>query len=211
MVSSRAADSKESQGTNLYPQRTPRFWHGMRFFAALRLLARNQFRVHLFRWGMVFTVLMCGVINSVLSILQRCLHGRKIAATSIETPPVFIVGHWRSGTTYLHELLVRDKRFAYASTYDCFAPHHFVITSWLLPKLFWFLLPEKRPMDNMQIGFDRRKKTTLRFADSMPRLPISVSLYPINLPRTTNFSIWRVCRKRTRAATSRRCAILFNA
>ncbi len=155
MVSSRAADSKESQGTNLYPQRTPRFWHGMRFFAALRLLARNQFRVHLFRWGMVFTVLICGVINSVLSILQRCLHGRKIAATSIETPPVFIVGHWRSGTTYLHELLVRDKRFAYASTYDCFAPHHFVITTWLLPKMFWFLLPEKRPMDNMQIGFDR--------------------------------------------------------
>ena len=134
-VSSMSADSdaggsSSPQGINYYPQRTPRFWHGMRFFAAIRLLARNHFRVHPFRWGMVFTVLLCGIINSILSLLQACLHGRKIAAVSLEGPPVFIVGHWRSGTTYLHELMVRDKRFAYASTYDCFAPHHFVITSW---------------------------------------------------------------------------------
>ena len=110
------------------------------FFAALRLLARNHFRVHPFRWGMVFTVLFCGIINSVLCLLQHCLHGKKIANVSLDAPPIFIVGHWRSGTTYLHELMVRDKRFGYASTYDCFAPHHFVMTSWILPKIFWFLL-----------------------------------------------------------------------
>ena len=152
---SKVGDANSPSGTNTYPQRTPRFWHGMCFFAALRLLARNHFRVHPFRWGMVFTVLFCGMINSVLCLLQRCLHGKKIAAVSLDKPPIFIVGHWRSGTTYLHELMVRDKRFGYASTYDCFAPHHFVMTSWILPKIFWFLLPEKRPMDDMQIGFER--------------------------------------------------------
>ena len=152
---SKAGNTSNPSGINTYPQRTPRFWHGMRFFAALRLLARNHFRVHPYRWGMVFTVLFCGVINSVLSLLQKCLLGKKIEAVSLEQPPIFIVGHWRSGTTYLHELMVRDQRFGYASTYDCFAPHHFVLTSRILPKMFWFLLPEKRPMDNMKIGFER--------------------------------------------------------
>ena len=151
----KAAKAKGPSDVNTYPQRTPRFWHGMRFFSALRLLARNQFRVHPYRWGMVLTVLICGVINSTLSLLQHCLHGKKIEAVSLKQPPIFIIGHWRSGTTYLHELMVRDQRFAYATTYDCFAPHHFVTTSRILPKIFWFLLPEKRPMDNMQIGFER--------------------------------------------------------
>ena len=151
----KAAEAKGPPNVNTYPHRTPRFWHGMCFSAALRLFARNQFRVHPYRWGMVFTVLFCGVINSTLSLLQRFIYGRKIEAISLDQPPIFIVGHWRSGTTYLHELMVRDQRFGYATTYDCFAPHHFVMTSRILPKIFWFLLPEKRPMDNMQIGFER--------------------------------------------------------
>src|ERR1700680_1544342 len=29
---------------------------------------------------------------------------RRIAAVSFDPPPVFIVGHWRSGTTFLHNL-----------------------------------------------------------------------------------------------------------
>ena len=74
---SKAGNASSPSGINTYPQRTPRFWHGMRFFAALRLLARNHFRVHPYRWGMVFTVLFCGVINSVLSLLQKCLFGKK--------------------------------------------------------------------------------------------------------------------------------------
>jgi len=182
-----AGGSSSPQGINYYPQRTPRFWHGMRFFAAIRLLARNHFRVHPFRWGMVFTVLLCGIINSVLSLLQACLHGRKIAAVSLEGPPVFIVGHWRSGTTYLHELMVRDKRFAYASTYDCFAPHHFVITSWILPKLFWFLLPEKRPMDNMQIGFERPQEDDIALCGLDAPTPYFRLAFPNHPPPYNEF------------------------
>ena len=45
--------------------------------------------------------------------LQRLIYGRRIAATEIKEPPIFIIGHWRSGTTYLHELMVCDERFAY--------------------------------------------------------------------------------------------------
>ena len=28
--------------------------------------------------------------------------------SKIDQPPVFIIGHWRSGTTMLHELMIQD-------------------------------------------------------------------------------------------------------
>jgi len=118
----------------------------------LRLLARNRFRVDFLRWGLVATVTFATVINSVLRIVQNILFGKKVARTEIVQPPVFIIGHWRSGTTYLHELLVQDERFAYPTTYECFAPNHFLVSRRALPWFIHLLLPKQRPMDNMLAG-----------------------------------------------------------
>jgi len=43
-------------------------------------------------------------------------------------PPLFLVGHWRSGTTLLHELLCLDARYTYPTTHACMNPHHFVLS-----------------------------------------------------------------------------------
>jgi len=137
-----------------YPFWSPRFWHGMRLGDALRLFARNCFRIHPLRVPMAFFVLGCGLLHTVLHWLERLLYGKQIESVRIEQPPIFIIGHWRSGTTHLHELLVRDPNFAFATTYECFVPHHFLVSRRVLPKLIWFLLPAKRPMDNMSAGFD---------------------------------------------------------
>jgi hypothetical protein len=136
---------------------------------------------------MILTVLLCGTINSILYCLQRWVHGRKIMATEIREPPIFIVGHWRSGTTHLHELMVCDKRFAYASTYDCFAPNHFVISGWLLPKLFWFLLPARRPMDNMKIGFDHPQEDDIALCGLDAPTPYFRLAFPNHPPPYNEF------------------------
>jgi hypothetical protein len=117
-----------------------------------KLLARNGFRIHPLRLGLACTVSACTVFNSVMRLVQSAAYGRKIAETEIEYPPVFIIGHWRSGTTYLHELMVRDDRFAYPNTYECFAPNHFLVTRRFISGLIGILLPRKRPMDNMGTG-----------------------------------------------------------
>lgn len=118
----------------------------------LRLLARNRFRVHPTRWGLVATVGFATVINSVLRLVQTAVYSKKVAGTEIAEPPIFIIGHWRSGTTYLHELLVQDERYSYPNTYECFAPNHFLVTRRTLPWLIHLLLPKQRPMDNMLTG-----------------------------------------------------------
>ena len=74
---------------------------------------------------MAIIVTLVSLMNSLFWLMQSALYGRKIAATDIEEDPIFVIGHWRSGTTLLHELLILDPRHTYPDTFACFAPNHF--------------------------------------------------------------------------------------
>lgn len=135
-----------------YPFWSPRFWHGMRFGDWMRLVRRNGCDVHPSRLAMLCLISSVTPVNSALRLVQKALYGKRVAQSVVKQPPVFIVGHWRSGTTYLHELLVLDKRFAFPTSYQCFAPHHFLVSEWLFSRTN-FLLPRRRPMDNVETGW----------------------------------------------------------
>lgn len=138
---------------NAYPWWSPRFWHGMRLGDWLRLCARHRFRIHPLRWPMAALITPCAMFNSVAGAIQHARFGSKIADTKIEQPPLFIIGHWRSGTTLLHELMVLDERYAYPTTYECMAPHHYLLTEWFFSNYCGWLMPKQRPMDNMAAGW----------------------------------------------------------
>lgn len=104
---------------------------------------------------LAFMLCLLSPATLLLKWLQKIRHGRAIAATEINPEIVFILGHWRSGTTLLHELLALDDRFAYSNTFECCAPHHFIVSQWFFEKFGGFLLPKKRPMDNMSAGWLR--------------------------------------------------------
>jgi hypothetical protein len=120
-----------------------------------RLLAHNRFAVHPSRWHLAALVSAASVFNTTLQLAQQVIYGRRVRATTIPHAPVFILGHWRSGTTLLHELLTRDCRHAFPTTYECFAPHHFLLTRSWMSRLFAWTVPRRRPMDNMAVGWER--------------------------------------------------------
>lgn len=133
----------------------PRFWDGMDLSAWWRLLVRNRFRVAPQRIPMAMIVTVIAAMNSALAALQAVLLGRKIARTELAEHPIFIIGHWRSGTTLLHELLALDPRHTYPDTYACFAPNHFLMSRHFLRPMTSILMPAQRPIDNMPAGWDR--------------------------------------------------------
>jgi hypothetical protein len=91
-------------------------------------------------------------MNSLLRPVQNLTFGRTIRETDLIAPPVFIVGHWRSGTTLLHELLTLSDRVAFATTLDAVTPQHLLVSKTVLGPLVNLLLPRKRPMDNMSFA-----------------------------------------------------------
>ncbi|MDR3183445.1 MAG: sulfotransferase [Planctomycetaceae bacterium] len=134
----------------------PRFSDGMTLSAWRKLLAAGKCRIAPIRWGMAVIITALAICcNSPAAQLQRFCYGKRIRETELTEPPVFIIGHWRSGTTLLHEYLIRDEQFAFADTFACFAPAHFIVSRYTLRPLAALLMPKKRPIDNMEAGFDR--------------------------------------------------------
>jgi omega-hydroxy-beta-dihydromenaquinone-9 sulfotransferase len=135
--------------------RQPYLWLGMGFGSWVRLLFRNRLAISWSRWHIVLMVSVSSLHHSALGIVERLCFGFRIARARVHPAPVFILGHWRSGTTLLHELFACDRQLACPSTYDCFSPLHFLLTRRWAPRLLRWTLPDRRPMDNMAVGFDR--------------------------------------------------------
>lgn len=133
----------------------PRIWQGCNFFAWLRLLWRGRFAVHPRYIYIAVVVTLVSFFHTLLAWLQEAIYGRRIRNTKITQPPIFLLGHWRTGTTLLHEMMILDPRHGYPTYYECLEPNHFLLTERLFTRMFSFLMPSRRPMDNMKAGWDR--------------------------------------------------------
>ena len=140
--------------TNPYAWHAARFWHGMTLRVWLPLLGRHLRSMHPKNYGMAGTVSFAAAICSTMSWLQRRLLEPRVAEVKLVDTPLFVIGHWRSGTTLLHELLSLDERFTSPTTFQAINPEHFLVSGWWVPKLR-FLMPAMRPMDDMRMGWDR--------------------------------------------------------
>jgi hypothetical protein len=115
----------------------------------LRLLRENSFAISpgsLFR---ALAITLCSPASSWTWWREERKYGPQWRATAIE-PPIFVLGHWRSGTTHLHNLLTVDDRFAFPNGYQVMFPRTFLMTEAVSAPLMQFFLPPRRPMDNME-------------------------------------------------------------
>jgi len=137
-----------------YPWWVCRIWNGMDAPTWFGLMAKNRFAMSpsVGRIHTAVSAALFALMNSTLNAIQRLFYARRIERMEIEAP-IFIVGHWRSGTTFLHELLARDPRLTAPTTFECFCPGHFHISSRIFAR-FDYLIPGTRPMDEMKISWD---------------------------------------------------------
>ena len=78
-----------------------------------------------------FTYSWCSTFYSLLFKLQATAYEDSLKKVG-PLPPIFLLGFWRSGTTFLHELFSCDKRLGFPSTYACLNPTHFLLSeSWI--------------------------------------------------------------------------------
>jgi hypothetical protein len=163
---------------NPVPWYSPRFWHGMKFSTWWRTLAHNQFNVSFSKLPTATSITLISMLNSLLASIDNLLYAEEVRQTELSQPPLFILGHWRAGTTFLHELLIRDPAHTYPTTYQCFVPHHFVFSEkWLAP-FTSFLIPRRRPMDNMAAGWKRPQEDEFALCTLGVPTPYLSMLFP---------------------------------
>lgn len=116
-----------------------------------KLLKQNKFGVDLLYWPKALVLTYLSILNSVYSKKEERIYHPEIRNVKIEKAPIFILGHWRSGTTLLQNLLALDKQFAYPTVFQCNHPHTFLNRERRLTKLIAKRKLQARPMDNVEV------------------------------------------------------------
>ena len=115
------------------------------------LLRRHQFAVDLRQLPRALVQTAVSASNSVNARIEQGRFGRRIEAAQVEAP-LFILGHYRSGTTHLHNLLALDPRFAAPTFFQVLNPHTFLTTErWAAP-VADRLVVRRRYQDEMALG-----------------------------------------------------------
>jgi hypothetical protein len=69
----------------------------------------------------------------------------------LQSDPVFIIGHWRTGTTFLHNILSKDPRMGFVTTYQTVFPNN-LLSKFIFKTFMKLMIPEKRPGDNVRLN-----------------------------------------------------------
>lgn len=117
----------------------------------LKLLYKNGFRIDP-RMSLKLLASFATVLFwTPLRLLESLLLNRKIKKTEVKKP-IIILGHPRSGTTYLHYLLAADPQLSFSNTYQVFMPRIFYFFGKYIGKMMDPMMPKKRAMDNLSMG-----------------------------------------------------------
>ncbi|MBL8797474.1 MAG: sulfotransferase [Planctomycetia bacterium] len=165
----------------------PRMWEGCDFLCWLKLLVRNRFAVGWRYWYIAVIVTVVSFFHMLLRLVQQVWYGGRIARTEIKEAPLFIIGHWRTGTTLLHELMILDSRHGYPNTYQCLEPNHFLLTENFIKRWLSFLMPSRRPMDNMAAGWDRPQEDEFALCMMGVRSPYLTIAFPNRPPQDQDY------------------------
>jgi hypothetical protein len=91
-------------------------------------------------------------LRTPLHHLEQWRVRARVESQAFIAPPLFVIGHWRSGTTHLHRLLCQDPQFGFITLMQAAFPLDF-LTSVAEP-LLAVLLPPTRQVDAMTIMTD---------------------------------------------------------
>ncbi len=147
-----------------------------------RYLSENQWEWKYF--PKILLVSLVIIVGFPFRLWERWKVGKAIDNTTIDESPVFILGHWRGGTTLLHNLLSLDKQFGYVTYLQGLFPHAFLASGFFR----WFavrIMPSKRPMDNMEINTESPQEEELALISQSGH-----SLYNMWVAPNRHWEIW---------------------
>jgi omega-hydroxy-beta-dihydromenaquinone-9 sulfotransferase len=142
-----------------------------------KLLRENRFAVDRVYWRRWVTVTMISISNAREKRVEDQRFGVAVEQAQVQAP-IFILGHWRCGTTLLHELLALDEQFAYPNLFQVSNPHTFLTQEDIAAQYLEQAATQTRPMDNMQVTFRSPGEDEAALSVASLRSPVIAWAFP---------------------------------
>lgn len=125
---------------------------GVRLDVWLKLLKENKIDKKFYLQAAVIT--MESALLTPLAYLEYLLFWLPIQFTKLEKDPIYVVGFWRSGTTYLQNLLTRDPQFGWFDPVSTITFSNSILLRKPLTMLARNGLKGARAMDNLEFELE---------------------------------------------------------
>ena len=123
---------------------------GGRFKDIIRLIRKNGSAKQAL--PRIAYVVAMSLLVSPFKMYEKLRYQSAVEKHELPEQPIFILGHWRSGTTHLHNLFSQDPNTTYLTTFQAWGPDLFLSSEKLLRPFLELLIPSERPMDHVALS-----------------------------------------------------------
>lgn len=151
---------------------------GIKTKKLFKLLSKNRIS---FRPKYIFRLLFIlqnAFWSSIFSKRENKKVNNKLSSIDLPDDPVFIIGHWRTGTTYLQKLMSFDENFVTPTLFHTFIPKGFVNSYRFYKPIMKYALGENRPFDNMKAGMDEPQEDEFALLRLSGYSPLNKLIFP---------------------------------
>lgn len=127
---------------------------GIRLGPLVRLLSRNQITWTPGNAARILFLLQSASWSSLFSKIEALKYRKTLEDSPVPHDPVFIVGHWRTGSTFLHQLMAKDPGLAAPTLFQVALPENYLVSYKFYKPIFRMVMGASRPMDNVKIGME---------------------------------------------------------
>jgi hypothetical protein len=133
----------------------------------------------------IIAVSFLTLITTPLRIYEHLRYEKVIRRTAVHPSPIFIIGHWRTGTTHLQNLLIQDRSFSFVTTFHAMAPG-FCLVGGLVKRVFAWIINRAYPnrlIDNIPLALDLPQEAEYGIANLSPYSFLHLFSFPRQAPR----------------------------
>lgn len=145
----------------------------------VRLLRKADFRIDRERLPQLLAMLGTSLLTTPVAFLEKALYDKKIRESEMKQDPIFILGHWRSGTTYLQNILSRDPQFGWSDPLTTVIMPVRLLLGRVLRSAVEAGIGNGRPMDNVQYSMDSPMEETFASLSISEHCIINLITFPI--------------------------------
>lgn len=160
---------------------------GMRPGQLFRLIGRNRISARPGCISRICFLAQSSIWSAFFSLVEKSTYARILKEVPVPPDPIFIIGHWRTGSTFLHQLMNLDPNLAAPTLFQVAVPDSFLVSHRYYRPIFSTMVEKHRPMDMVKLGMDEPQEdeyAIFRITDCSP-------LERIVFPKSTGYFLLR--------------------
>ncbi len=123
-------------------------------------------------------LLQNGIWVFFFSIKEKRKYKKQVCSIPVPDDPLVIIGHWRSGSTFLHQLIALDDNFIAPTVFQVSLPQGFLVSRKYYKLVMSRMIGKKRPMDNVKLGFDEPQEDEYAVLKMTSSSPLENLIFP---------------------------------